>query len=64
MKHLKKSIAVFAGIALLFNAFKKDDPGTIPSPEPVPNSVEGQTYLDCYLWQDIFWCSYLKDQAS
>ena len=51
MKHLKKSIAVFAGIALLFSACKKDDPGTIPPPEPIPSSVELQTYFD----QNIFW---------
>ena len=50
MKHLKKSIAVFAGIALLFSACKKDDPGTIPPPEPIPSSVELQTYFD----QNIF----------
>ena len=46
MKHLKKSIAVFAGIALLLTACKKDDPGTIPPPEPIPSSAELQTYFD------------------
>ena len=46
MKHLKKSITVFAGIALLFTACKKDDPGTIPPPEPIPSSIELQTYFD------------------
>ena len=46
MKHLKKSMTVIAGVALLFSACKKDDPGTIPPPEPIPSSIELQTYFD------------------
>ena len=46
MKHLKKSIATIAGAALLFTACKKDDPSTTSPPEPIPGSVELQTYFD------------------
>lgn len=46
MKHLKKTIAVMAGIGLLFTSCKKDESGTIPPPEPIPGSIELQTYFD------------------
>ncbi|MDA9987240.1 hypothetical protein N9E11_04350, partial [Crocinitomicaceae bacterium] len=46
MIHLKKPIAVFAGIALLFSACKKEDSFTIPPPEPIPSSVELQSYFN------------------
>ena len=46
MKHLKKTIAVMAGMALLFTSCKKDESGTVPPPEPVPGSIELQTYFD------------------
>lgn len=46
MKHLKKTIAVMAGMALLFTSCKKDESGTVPPPEPVAGSIELQTYFD------------------
>ena len=52
MKHLKKTIAVIAGAALLFTACKKDDE-TIPPPEPVPGSVELQTYFNQNIFDEL-----------
>jgi len=46
MKTLKTTIALIAGMALLFTSCKKDEPGTIPPPEPIPGSVELQTYFN------------------
>ena len=53
MKHLKKSMTVIAGVALLFSACKKDDPGTIPPPEPVEGSIELQTYFDQNIFDEL-----------
>jgi len=52
MKHLKKTIAVLAGLTLLFSACKKDDPVVSP-PEPVPGSIELQTYFNQNISDEI-----------
>ena len=53
MKHLTKSIAALFGITILLSACKKDDEPVVSPPEPVPGSIELQSYfrllLNCLL---------------
>lgn len=46
MKTSTKMMTMFAGMALLFTACDKDDPGTIPPPGPIPSAIELQTYFN------------------
>lgn len=46
MKYLTKTIAALVGITLLLSACKKDDESVVSPPEPVPGSVELQSYFN------------------
>ena len=46
MKHLTKTIAALVGITILLSACKKDDEPVVSPPEPVPGSIELQSYFN------------------